>query len=153
VAQDPFIRQVLAFAKDHNLDLSAKVENVSPWYPDVQERVDPKHVKKIAKALARGWPEKMPLPIVGDGVPYWLIDGSHRLTAARVAKRDLIPMIVISTDAYYALFDEFGLPVYDYIHSILPAVDPLMEENEKRDLEGGIAKNRSAQPWDMDAFL
>lgn len=151
--QDPFVQQVLAFAKSHNLDLSAKVEHVNPWYPEVLERVDPNYVKMIAKALAKGWPEEMPLPIVGDGIPYWLIDGSHRVTAARVAELSTIPVIVLSSDAYYKLFDEFGLPVYDYIHSILPAIELLMAENEKRDLKGGLPKNRTAQPWNMDAFL
>lgn len=152
-AQDPFIQQVLAFAKANNLDLSTHVDQANPWNLEVSELVDPALVKKIAASLAKGWPEKMPLPIVASGVPLTVLDGSHRVTAARVKNFKSIPLIVFSMEAYDALLEEFGLPFYDYIHSVLPAIDPLMAENEKRDRGGGSLRVRTTHAWDMDAFL
>lgn len=150
---DPFIQDVLALAKKKNLDLSTHVAHANPWQIEVSELVNPDDVKKIAKSLAHGWPEKMPLPVVSSGNPLSVMDGSHRVTAARVRNLSSIPVIVLSMEAYDAMLDEFGLPFYDYIHSILPAIDPLMAANEKLDRGGGHPKVRSAHAWDMDAFL
>lgn len=151
--QDPFIQQVLAFAKENNLDLSTRVEEVDPWELEVSELVSPAHVKKIAAGLADGWPEKMPLPVVEGGLPYSVLDGSHRVAASRLVRLPRIPVIVLSMEAYDAILMQFGLPFYDYIHSILPAFDPLMATNEKLDRQGGRAGKRTAHAWDMDAFL
>lgn len=151
--EDPFIQQVLAVAREKKLDLSTHVTQANPWEIEVSELVNPDDVKKIAKSLAHGWPEKMPLPIVSSGVPLTVMDGSHRVTAARVRNLTSIPVIVLSWDTYDAMLEEFGLPFYDYIHSILPAIDPLMAANEKLDRAGGHPKVRTAQAWDMDAFL
>lgn len=153
--QDPFIQEVLAFAKAKNLDLSSKLANYDPKDLELQEYVDPSAVKALMVSIDKegGWPKEMPLPIVLNWPYPLVIDGSHRVTAARANKLKTIPVIVLSTRAYEGILNEFGIPSYDYLHSILPAIDPLMAENSSRDRKGGSRKNRTASPTDMDAFL
>jgi len=127
---------------------------MNPWDIQVEERVDPVHVKRIAKTLqdAPEWPEEMPLVVVMGGATTTIMDGSHRTTAARVAQLGRIPVLVTSGDAYFVINARYDIPMFDYVHSILPAVHPLMAENERKDEEGGRAKRRIADSWDMDAF-
>lgn len=152
--KDPLIKEILAFAKKEGLDLSVEKDFINPWDIQVEELVDPKYVNKIARVLAEedGWPEDMPLPVVSKGATRTMMDGSHRTTAARVAKLSEIPVLLSDFNAYAEISLKFDIPMFDYVHSILPAVDPLMAENEKKDEEGGRAKRRSAEAWDMEAF-
>lgn len=149
---DPLIREILDFAEDQKLDLSVTRDLMSPWYIQVEERVDPDYVKRLAKVIAHGWPESMPLPVVMGGATATIMDGSHRTTAARVAELEVIPVLAVNPDAYFDIMDKFGIQMFDYVHSILPAINPIMRENEQKDEQGGKPKKRSAEPWDMDAF-
>jgi hypothetical protein len=151
---DPVIQEILKFARERGLDLSVRREEMDPWEIQVEERVDPEYVKKLVRDLQEegGWPEGMPLPVVSGGATVTLLDGSHRTTAARVAGFSTIPVLVVSPDSFRALSGRFDIPNFDLVHSILPAVDPLMEENERKDQEGGRAKKRTVDSWDMDAF-
>ena len=151
---DPTIQEILKFARERNLDLSVRRAEINPWDIQVEERVDPAYVKKLVRDLREegDWPEEMPLPVVSGGATITLLDGSHRTTAARVAEFETIPVLVVSPDSFLALSGRFDIPNFDLVHSILPAVDPLMAENERKDEEGGRAKRRTAEPWDMEAF-
>jgi len=152
--EDPIIRQVLEFARNQGLDLSVERSFMNPWDVNVEELVDPQYVNQIARVLKEegGWPEEMPLPVVARGMTTWVMDGSHRTTGARVAQLERIPVLVADGNAYLAISTKFDLPMFDYVHSILPAVEPLMAENERKDEEGGRAKKRTAEAWDMEAF-
>lgn len=152
--KDPLVREILSFAKKEGLDLSVEKSFINPWEIQVEELVDPKYVNKIARVLSEedGWPEEMPLPVVSKGATTTMMDGSHRTTAARVAKLSEIPVLLADFKSYAEISLKFDIPMFDYVHSILPAVDPLMAENEKKDEEGGRAKRRSAEAWDMEAF-
>lgn len=151
---DPVIQEILKFARERNLSLSVRREEMDPWEIQVEELVDPDYVRKLVKDLEkdRSWPEEMPLPVVSIGATVTLLDGSHRTTAGRVAGFPTIPVLVVPAGAFLALEGRSDIPTFDLIHSILPAIDPLMEENEMKDEQGGRPKNRSVESWDMDAF-
>lgn len=152
--EDPLIQEIVQFARDHHLDLSVSRILMNPWDIQVEELVDPAYVKRIAQALkeAGEWPETMPLSVVMGSGTVMIMDGSHRTTGARVAKLGEIPVLLANADAYFVVNAKYDIPMFDYVHSILPAVDSLMLENEQKDEEGGKAKRRIAEPWDMEAF-
>jgi hypothetical protein len=152
--QDPLIQEILAFAREKHLNLSVRRVLMNPWDVQVEELVDPTHVNRIARVLKESgeWPEDMPLSVITAGETSWVMDGSHRTTAARVAKYRFIPVLVADPNAYFEISTKFKIPMFDYVHSILPAFDSLMAENERKDEEGGRAKRRTAEAWDMEAF-
>lgn len=152
--EDPFIQEIVQFARDHHLDLSVSREAMNPWDIQVEERVDPAYVKTIVQVLRvhEEWPEDMPLVVVMGGATTTIMDGSHRTTAARVAELESIPVLVANADTYLLINGKYDIPMFDYVHSILPAVDALMAENERKDEQGGRSKKRIVDSWDMDAF-
>lgn len=119
-------RDVLREAKRLKLDLKVR-----------QQAVDLRRVQKVSwtgysKEYVYGlaelirqwqpeweWPEKLPLVILGrfiGGTPdYVILDGHHRVKAARLLKMDTIPALVVSYNAYEKLEQLFGMDQLSFI--------------------------------------
>ena len=149
-----YVEEVLRFAANNGLDLSIREAALNPWAIQVEERVDPVYVRRFARAMddAGGWPEAMPLPVVTDGELPSVLDGSHRITAARAAGLDRIPVLLASWEAYETVTEQFGMPRFHYVHEVLPAASPGARETLAKDVEAGTSKRRTTEPWDMEAF-
>jgi hypothetical protein len=146
------IRKILAFARRHGLDLSAKRESLYLSDIETTEGTDPDAVSQIVDRLERTpgvWPDDLPLIVVesnhGEGYVnegYALLDGHHRLAASEAVGYDRIPVLAVSTMAWSEINSEFDVPRVDYIQYVLAAVDPLIAENVAKGV-GGAPKRRT----------
>jgi hypothetical protein len=145
-----WIVEVLDYAREMSLDLTAHFEEVPLPRIDVLETVDPKAVESIARRLRKGkWPEDLPYVVLasnrGEGYMkegYIVLDGHHRLAAAESLKWRSIPALVVSYRVYDIVASRYGLPRVDYINEILANADPLVAKNAKKDAGGGRPKKR-----------
>ena len=137
------IERVGAFARMHGLDMSAHVVEADPFndFPVLFEKAKRKPVEKIARriesAMDRGhpWPVDLPLILVcrrPEG-GYWLLDGHHRLAAAREMAPGRIPVIEIDCRTADMLrrnpvHGGLGMTVWR-AQEVLAEFDPLMKVN------------------------
>lgn len=139
-----WIREVLDFARDNQLDLSSKREDVPMGEIDTIERVDRSYVRKVRAAFeaCNDWPKSMPLIVLcKSGSRYMVLDGHHRLAAWEEVWEGTVPALVVSCSSYYEIQSEFDVPRVDYVNEILAAADDLVSRNVKKG-KGGSVKVR-----------
>jgi len=138
------IENVLAFARMHGLHLGARVvalADPSADFPDLFEEPKQKTVERIARRIARAnergqtWPDDLPLILVcrRPGGGYWLLDGHHRLAAARWAGARRIPVMEIDCRTADMLRTNpvhggLGMNIMK-VQEVLAEFDPLMRVN------------------------
>lgn len=138
------LEAALDYARDHDLDLSAKVEFLNTHEIWKRDKVNLREAKKLEKpiraALKQGleWPVDMPLILVyeldpeeDDGDGYELLDGHHRLTAAERAGIRKIPALVVPRDTFVQLEGSEDGPALAILgfKRMMAQVDPLMRKN------------------------
>lgn len=134
---DHTIRKGLKYARENHLDLAASVEQVYPRDFETYHVLPPKDmIDTIRKARKEGleWPEDMPLPVVVcEGHQCVILDGHHRIEAAKRLRLDRIPAIVASLETWNELLpvieQEDVIPYEDMIAILAEAGSKLIREN------------------------
>lgn len=134
---DDTIKKGLAYAKKEGLDLGADVEDVNPRDFETYHVVPPEGlVDKIRRARDAGleWPEDLPLPVVVcEGHRCVILDGHHRIEAAKQLRLTNIPAIVGSLEAWERLLPVIEqpdvIPYEDMIAIMAEAGSDLVRKN------------------------
>jgi len=120
------LQDVLREANRLKLDLKVRQQEVDlrsvekvPWTGYSRE-----YVERLAELIQSwqpewSWPEKLPLVILGrfvGGTPdYVILDGHHRVKAARLLKIRTIPALVASYNSYEKLERLFDMGLVNFI--------------------------------------
>lgn len=128
-------------ARKLGLDLSTTVELIDAEDIDPFERGSERsqsNIRKLKKPLSDAldsgfeWPAKMPLPVVvwdEDENRFYVVDGSHRIHAAKSVGYQKIPVIMIDTIAFDTMVEaEDAIEGTTWIDA-LGLVDPIMRKN------------------------
>jgi hypothetical protein len=126
---------VLRDAKRLKLDLKVRQQAVDlrrvqkvPWTGYSRE-----YIERLADLIQQWqpeweWPEKLPFVILGrfvGGTPdYVILDGHHRVKAARLLKMETIPALVVSYNAFEKLEQLYGM-------TELPFIEFLASQNKE----------------------
>lgn len=130
-------------ARRLGLDLSATVtlvdsEDIDPFERsgEASESNIGMLMRPLADAMDEGleWPAAMPLPVVAWNDPenrFDVIDGNHRITAAKRVGYERIPVVMIDGDAFDAMVNaEDGIEGTTWIEA-LGLVDAIIRKNLK----------------------
>lgn len=117
---------VLRDAKRLKLDLKVRQQAVDlrrvqkvPWTGYSRE-----YIERLADLIQRWqpewqWPETLPLVILGrfvGGTPdYVILDGHHRVKAARLLEMETIPALVVSYNSFEKLEQLYGMTELTFI--------------------------------------
>jgi len=144
---------MIEFAEKHGLDLSVKRDNVWPADIQVEEEVDLDRVKEIVEAIREAdgsWPYDLPYPVVTSGATMGLLDGSHRTAAAIYEGLSEIPVLVVDAETFYEIQSEFDVSRFEYVHEILPHIDALAAENNRKDVGAERDRTRTTSVYDIE---
>lgn len=139
-AYDHVIKKGLEYAQKHGLDLGADIENIDPRDFETYHVIPQKGmIDSIRNARKSGlpWPKDMPFPIVAcEGRETCIIlDGHHRIEAAKKLSLPTIPAIVASFSTWDRLLpvieQEDVIPYEDMIAILAEAGNELIRKNLK----------------------
>jgi len=143
---DALIEKGLLHARAHHLDLGTGIGLVAVRDLETYHVIPPEGmIDSIRKAAAKGlpWPKRMPLPVVAcAGLDCLILDGHHRIEAARRLGLQEVPAVIASLSAWESL-----LPVIEQ-PDVIPYDDfiAILAEAGSEEIRDNLKLERQARP-------
>ena len=127
---EPDIDDGVEILVKNGLSTDVDVVEVDPRKIAAWQEVEDEQVEEIAQSISlnRGWPEHLPLIVVGNtGDGYEVVDGNHRRAAAIQAGLKTIKVLAVDMESVEVLNDVADL---NLIMEVFAANSDLMDQNQ-----------------------